>query len=123
MKTILMVLLTTLWLLLNGCAGPTPIQSLVLPPVSAIEGTITRIEEGGFTLRDSSGSIYVKAEMPDHKKLNLAGDEKIRVYGNLQGGRKRIFDGYVIRKSTGENIIINNPSPHFGFILQTGFKE
>ena len=48
--------------------------------------------------------------------------EKVRVYGNLQGGKKKIFDGYVIKKSTGEQIIVSNPSPHFGFIIQRSFK-
>jgi len=28
----------------------------------------------------------------------------------------------VIRKSTGEQIIVTEPSPHFGFVLQTGFR-
>jgi hypothetical protein len=37
-------------------------------------------------------------------------------------GQERIFDGYVIKKSTGEQIIISNPTPHFGFIIQSAFK-
>ena len=49
-------------------------------------------------------------------------NEKVRVYGNLQGGQKRIFDGYVIRRSNGVQIIVNNPAPHFGFIIQTAFE-
>jgi len=61
--------------------------------------------------------------LPDNKKLNLSVDEQIKVYGNIQGGQKKIFDGYVIRKSSGEQIIVSNPTPHFGFILQTSFKE
>jgi hypothetical protein len=109
-------------LFLNGCAGTTPIKSLALPPVSIIEGKITQIEDGGFTLLDNSGSIYVRAELPDNKNINLSIDEKVKVYGNLQGGQKRIFDGYVIKKSTGEQIIISNPTPHFGFIIQSSFK-
>ena len=107
---------------LNGCAGTTPIKSLALPPVSIIEGKITQIDNIGFTLMDNSGSIYVRAELPDNKKLNLSIDEKIKVYGNLQSGQKRIFDGYVLKKSTGEQIIITNPTPHFGFIIQSSFK-
>ena len=107
---------------LNGCAGTTPIKNLALPPVSKVEGHITQLDERGFTLMDNSGSIYVRAELPDNRKLNLSVDEKIKVYGNLQGGRKRIFDGYVIKKSTGEQIIVNNPTPHFGFIIQTSFE-
>jgi hypothetical protein len=109
--------------MLSGCAGTTPIKNLSLPPVSIIEGTVTQIDEGGFTLKDNSGSIYVKAELLDNKKLNLSEDEQVKVYGNLQGGQKKIFDGYVIRKSSGEQIIINNPTPHFGFIFQTSFTE
>jgi len=95
---------------------------LALPPVSIIEGTITQSDAGGFTLTDESGTIYVSAHMPDNKTLNVSIDEKVRVYGNLQGGPNRIFDGYVIKKATGEQIIVSNPTPHFGFILQTAFK-
>jgi len=71
---------------------------------------------------DNSGSIYVKAELPDNEKLNLSVDEKVKVYGNLQSGQERIFDGYVIKKSTGEQIVISNPAPHFGFVIQSSFK-
>ena len=82
---------------LNGCAGTTPIKNLALPPVSKVEGHITQLDESGFTLMDNSGSIYVRAELPDNRKLNLSVDEKVKVYGNLQGGQKKIFDGYVIK--------------------------
>lgn len=109
-------------LLLNGCAGTTPIKNLALPPVSTIEGDITQLDENGFTLMDNSGSIYVRAELPNNRKLNLSVDEKVKVYGNLQGGQKKIFDGYVIKRSTGEQIIVSNPTPHFGFIIQSSFK-
>lgn len=108
--------------LLNGCAGTTPIKNLALPPVSTIEGNITQLDESGFTLMDNSGSIYVRAKLPDNKKLNLSIDEKVKVYGNLQGGQEKIFDGYVIKKPTGEQIIVSNPTPHFGFIIQSSFK-
>jgi hypothetical protein len=108
--------------LLQGCAGTTPIKNLALPPVTTIEGRITQVNESGFTLVDNSSSIYVRTELPDNRKLNLSVDEHVRVYGNLQGGQKKIFDGYVIRKSTGEQIIVNNPTPHFGFIIQSSFK-
>ena len=108
--------------LLNGCAGTTPIRNLTLPPVSTIEGHITQLDERGFTLMDNSGSIYVRAELPDNRKLNISADEKVKVYGNLQGGQKKIFDGYVIKRSTGEQIIVCNPAPHFGFIIQSAFK-
>ena len=108
--------------LLNGCAGTTPIKNLALPPVSTIEGKITQLDESGFTLMDNSGSIYVRAELPDNRKLNLSVDEKVKVYGNLQGGQKKVFDGYVIKKSTGEQIIVSDPTPHFGFIIQSSFK-
>jgi hypothetical protein len=108
--------------ILGGCSGTTPINDLSLPPVSTIEGIVTKIDKSGFMLKDSSGSIYVRAEMPGDKKLDISVDEQITVYGNLQGGTKKVFDGYVIRKTSGEQIIITNPSPHFGFILQTSFK-
>jgi hypothetical protein len=123
MKTIFLPLLTLLVLMINGCTGVTSIENLSLPPVTIIEGTVTQIDETGFILKDNSGSIYVKTELPDNKKLNLSSAEQIKVYGNLEGGLKKIFDGYVIKKTSGEQIIINNPSPHFGFILQTSFKE
>jgi len=109
-------------LALAGCAGTTPIEKLALPPVSAIEGRVTRLDAGGFALADDSGSIYVKARLPGDRSLNLSVDEKVRVYGNLQGGEPRAFDGYVIRRSSGEQIIVSNPSPHLGFIIQTSFK-
>jgi hypothetical protein len=109
-------------ILLNGCAGTTPIKNLALPPVSTIEGNITQLDDSGFDLMDDSGSIYVRAELLENIKLKLSVGEKVKVYGNLQGGKKKIFDGYVIKKSTGEQIIVSNPSPHFGFILQTSFK-
>ncbi len=109
-------------ILLNGCAGTTPIKNLALPPVSIIEGTITQLDDSGFDLMDDSGSIYVRAELPENIKFKLSVGEKVKVYGNLRSGKKKIFDGYVIKKSTGEQIIVSNPSPHFGFILQTSFK-
>lgn len=108
--------------LCNGCVKITPIKNLVLPPVSTIEGNIIKLDNRGFDLMDDSGSIYVRAELPENIKLKLSVGEKIRVYGNLQGGKEKIFDGYVIKKSTGEQIIVSNPSPHFGFILQSSFK-
>jgi hypothetical protein len=123
MKNIVMAILTAvLAIFLNGCAVITPINNLALPPVSSIEGNITQADESGFTLMDNSGSIYVRAKLPDNKKLNISIDEKVRVYGNLQGGQEKIFDGYVIKKLTGEQIIVSNPNPHFGFIIQTSFK-
>lgn len=123
MKTIaLSILAAVSVILLNGCAQTTPIKNLALPPVTAIEGKITRLDDGGFTLSDSSGSINVRARLADGRKPDLAVDEIVRVYGNLQGGPERVFDGYVIRKSSGEQIIVTRPSPHFGFILQTSFE-
>ncbi len=109
-------------ILLNGCAGTVPIKNLALPPVSTIEGSVTQIDEGGFTLMDDSGSIYVRAELPDNKRPDISVNDKVRVYGNLLGGQRRIFDGYVIKKPTGEQIIISNPAPHFGFVMQSSFR-
>jgi len=109
-------------ILLQGCAGTTPIKNVALPPVSIIEGSITQRDEGGFTLKDSSGSIYVSAALPDKRQLNISVNEKVKVYGNLRGGQEKIFDGYVVKKSTGEQIMIDNPTPHIGFIIQTAFK-
>lgn len=115
-------LFAVLVLMASGCAGTTPIQKLALPPVSTIEGTVTQLDEHGFILTDHSGSIFVRAKLPDNARLDLSPDEKVKVYGNLQGGQERIFDGYVIRKPTGEQIIVSNPSPHFGFIIQSSFQ-
>ena len=122
MKNIFLLLLAMVALMIAGCAGITPIKNLPLPPVTSIEGTITQIDESGFTLMDSSGSIFVRAKLPDNKKLNLSLNEKVKVYGNLQGGQEKIFDGYVIRRSTGEQVIVSNPTPHFGFIIQSSFQ-
>ncbi len=108
--------------LLAACAGTTPISKLALPPVTTIEGTVTKLDPKGFTLEDATGSIFVRAEPATGKKLDVAPGDKLKVFGNLQGGPQRVFDGYVIRKSTGEQIIVTEPSPHFGFVLQTGFR-
>jgi hypothetical protein len=121
-KLVISMFIVVFVALLNGCAGTTPIKNLALPPVSIIEGNITRLDNSGFDLMDDSGSIYVRAELPENIKTRLSVGEKVRVYGNLQGGRKKIFDCYVIKKSTGEQIIVSNPSPHFGFIIQSSFK-
>jgi len=122
MKNMFTLLLATVILMAAGCAGTTPIKNLPLPPVTTIEGTVTRLDESGFTLTDNSGSIFVRAKLPENKKLNIALNEKVKVYGNLQGGQERIFDGYVIKKTSGEQIIVSNPTPHFGFIIQSSFQ-
>jgi len=109
-------------ILLDGCAGTTPIKSLALPPVTTIEGEVTQVDADGFVLTDSSGSIYVRAAPPDGRKLTLSAHERVKVYGNLQGGQDRIFDGYVIRKASGEQIVVTNPTPHFGCVIQSSFK-
>jgi hypothetical protein len=41
---------------------------------------------------------------------------------NPRGATEKVFDAYVIRKAMGEQIIISNPSPHFGFIIQSAFR-
>ena len=123
MRNHFILMATTMFvILLNGCAGTTPIKNLALPPVSIIEGNITQLDDSGFDLMDDTGSIYVRVELPENIKFKLSVGEKVKVYGNLQSGKKKIFDGYVIKKSTGEQIIVSNPSPHLGFILQTSFK-
>ncbi|HUS73657.1 MAG TPA: hypothetical protein VMY06_11375 [Sedimentisphaerales bacterium] len=122
MKTILLSIVAVAVLLVSGCAGTTLIKDLGLPPVTAIEGTITQLDESGFTLADNSGAIFVRAELPGNKKLNVSVDENVKVYGNLQGGQGKVFDGYVIEKPTGEQIIVSNPTPHFGFIIQSLFQ-
>ena len=122
MKNSFLSLLAVVVLIISGCAGTTPVKDLALPPVSTIEGTVTQLNENGFTLTDNSGSIFVRAKLPDNKKLNLSLDEKVKVYGNLQGGQEKIFDGYVVKKSTGEQIIVSNRTLNFGFIIQSSFK-
>lgn len=122
MRTGFLSLLVVVVVTMSGCAGTTPIKNFALPPVTTIEGTVTHLEENGFTLTDNSGSIFVRAKLPDNKRQNLSVNEKIKVYGNLQGGQETLFDGYVIKKGTGEQIVISNPSPHFGFIIQSAFK-
>lgn len=122
MKTIFIAMVALSAVMICGCAGTTPIKSLGLPPVTTIEGAVTQLDENGFNLMDNSGSIFVRAKLPDSKKLDLSLNEKLKVYGNLQGGQEKVFDGYVIKKSTGEQIIITDPTPHFGFIIQSRFK-
>ena len=121
-KYFILMFIAVFIILLNGCAETMPIKNLALPPVSIIEGNITQLDDSGFDLMDDTGSIYVRVELPENIKFKLSAGEKVKVYGNLQSGKKKIFDGYVIKKSTGEQIIVSNPSPHFGFILQTSFK-
>ena len=121
-KFVISIVTAVFVFLLNGCAGTTPIKNLALPPVTTIEGHITQLDESGFVLMDNSGTIYVRAKLPDNRKLNLSANDKVKVYGNLQGGQERVFDGYVIKKSTGEQIIVSNPTPHFGFIIQSSFE-
>ena len=91
--------------LLNGCAGTTPIKNLALPPVSTIEGHITQLDESGFTLMDNTGSIYVRAESPDNRKLNLSVDEKVKVYGNLQGGQKKYLTRMLLKSRRGSRLL------------------
>jgi hypothetical protein len=122
MKTVFLSFSVLVALIVSGCAGTTPIKNVPLPPVTTIEGTITRLDENGFTLTDNSGSIFVKAKLPDNKKLHVSLEEKVGVYGNLQGGQEKVFDGYVIKKPNGEQIIVTNPTPHFGFIIQSSFQ-
>ena len=122
MKNVQSLLLLALVLAIVACARATPIKDLALPPVSIIEGQVTQLNGAGFTLKDQSGSIYVRAKLPDNQPLDLALDERVRVYGNLLGGQDRVFDGYVIRKNTGEQIMVNNPTPHFGLIIQSSFQ-
>ena len=122
MRAVLFCVLAIVVTMVSGCGSTTPVKNLVLPPVTTIEGTITQVEDSGFTLTDNSGSILVRAKLPDNKKLNVSLDEKVKVFGNLRGDQERVFDGYVIRKATGEQIIVSNPSPHFGFIIQSAFQ-
>ncbi|HVO65357.1 MAG TPA: hypothetical protein VMT12_02650 [Syntrophales bacterium] len=122
MKTIFLAFVALVLVIVSGCAGTTPVKNLGLPPVTTIEGTITQLNENGFTLMDDSGSIFVRAKLPDNKKLDVSLNDKVKVYGNLQGGQEKVFDGYVIKKPTGEQIIVTNPTPHFGFIIQSRFK-
>ena len=122
-KVIASILAVAAVVLLNGCASTTPIKKLFLPPVKTIEGKVTHLDEGGFTLMDASGSIYVSAKLPDDRKLGLSIGEKVKVFGNLQGGvQEKIFDGYVIRRSTGQQIIVSDPVPQMGFYLQSHFE-
>ena len=123
MRPRVLPLFAAIALMSAGCAGTTPIKDLALPPVSIIEGTVSRLDANGFALTDSSGSIFVRAKLPNNKKLDVFPDEKVKVYGNLLAGEERMFDGYVIRKATGEQLIISNPSPHLGFVIQSSFKQ
>ena len=67
MKCYLFTFFVAVVMLVSGCAGTTSIKNLVLPPVTAIEGTITKINDRGFTLEDSTGEIMVSAKLEDNK--------------------------------------------------------
>jgi hypothetical protein len=116
------LLLITL-LLLNSCSRAVLIDEIALPPVSLLEGRVTRIDQGGFMLQDSSGSIFISAELPGQKPLNLSLNEQVKAYGTLRPGSARIFDSCVIKKQSGALIMISKPQPHFGFVIQTAFEE
>lgn len=109
-------------LCVGGCAGTTPIKELTLPPVTTIEGALTYLDEGGFTLTDDSRSIAVRAKLANSKNLNLVRNDKVTMYGDRQGSHDRVFDGYVIRNATGEQIVVSNPAPHFSFIIHGSFE-
>ena len=100
--------------LASGCATTTPISRLALPPVTTIEGVVT--------LADDTGSIFVRARLPGGAAPGVSAGERVKVYGNLQGGQERIFDGYVIRRPNGEQIVVTKPTPHFGFVIQGEFR-
>jgi hypothetical protein len=108
--------------LASGCATTTPISRVALPPVTTIEGVVTQPVDGGFTLTDDTGSIFVRARLPGGAASGLPAGERVKVYGNLQGGHERIFDGYVIRRANGEQIVVTKPTPHFGFVIQGEFR-
>lgn len=122
MKAIILSFWAMAVLMAGGCTGTTPIKNVPLPPVTIIEGTVTRLDDNGFTLTDSSGSIFVRAKLPGNQKLKVTLEEKLSVYGNLQGGQEKIFDGYVIKRTNGEQIMVTHPTPHFGCILQSSFE-
>jgi len=44
--------------LLAACAGTTPISKLALPPVTTIEGTVTKLDPKGFTLKASPSKTH-----------------------------------------------------------------
>lgn len=108
--------------LLNGCGTITPISQLALPPMTTIQGRVMRVNENGFYLKDKSASVFVQAKLMDNKALAITSGESVTVCGNLRGGEEKVFDGYVIKKAGGEQIMVSRPSPHFGFIIQTAFE-
>lgn len=120
MKKNIISLLVLFITILSGCT--TPINNLLLPPVTTIEGHITKVNDGGFVIKDNSGEIYVAAKLPG-SKVNVSTGDVVKVYGNLRSGMDKIFDSYVIKKQSGEQIIIDNPPPLILFVIQSSFKE
>lgn len=116
--------LLPLFLLLSlvGCSATTPIKNLTLPSVTTIEGQLVSQNEKGFLLKDASASIQVKANLSLGQKNQLLPGEKLKVYGNLISGKDKVFDAYVIDKANGKRFILQNPSPHFGLVIQSSFK-
>lgn len=109
-------------ILLTGCATATPVKDLTLPSAKIIEGKLISQNASGFILQDASGSIQVKAKLSLAQKNQLLPDETLKIYGNLISGQPKTFDAYVIDQTKGTRIILSNPSPHFGFVLQSSFK-
>lgn len=97
---------TAVGVLLSGCSDRVAINDLRLPPVRIVGGSVSAVDVNGFTLQDASGSIHVKAELPNNVKLNLSRGEKIEVVGNLEGGSPlKQFDAYIITRGNGEKLV------------------
>jgi hypothetical protein len=107
---------------LSACADVTPINTLALPPVSVIEARIISTNAPGFIIQDATGSIYVKATLPNGTAPAVFSGQQVKVYGNLEGGQQqRIFDAYVIQPKDGRQIIVTRPTPHIGFVVVSDF--
>lgn len=60
------------------------IKSLRRGPVQTIEGTVVRIDEDDFVLRDATGRIFVDVDLDD-RRIGLTPGERVTVIGKLDG--------------------------------------
>lgn len=109
MKTAITLLASSV--LLAACA--TPIADLNLPAPSTIQGTVSKVEKGGFILTDSTGEV--KVDIGDAKlKPALTRGEALTVRGvadeDDSEGQSKIaikeFDAYDITRSDGSRLVI-----------------
>lgn len=105
------------WVVLTGCSAITPLDQLSLPPSRFIQGHVGKMDQGFFWLKHDQISIRVRCKAC-HKR-GISSGERISVEGNLMAGKEKTFDAYVITNASGEQIVIQSPAAHLGFVIRS----